>query len=74
VTLIFPVAVLRRLLRRSFPRESARSDVRPASPVANAFLGFALRAEAALGSLGVRLPFGLSVFCVARKPVTGGFG
>jgi SAM-dependent methyltransferase len=69
VALLFPAAALRRLLaRRSRPEEEARSEVRPATPVANALLGGVLRLESALAALGLRLPFGLSVFVVARKP------
>lgn len=68
MSLLFPAAAARRLLGREAPSEAARSDVRPAPALANVFFGAVLRAEAALESLGVRLPFGLSVFCVARKP------
>jgi SAM-dependent methyltransferase len=68
IGLLFPLAALRRMLRRRPDPKAARSDVHPAGMVANAFLGAILRGEEALGSVGLRLPFGLSVFCVARKP------
>jgi SAM-dependent methyltransferase len=69
VALLFPAAALRRLFaRRSGPEKVARSEVRPASPAANALFGGILRLESALAALGLRLPFGLSVFAVARKP------
>jgi SAM-dependent methyltransferase len=65
MSLLFPAAVLRRLWTR---RESVRSDVRAASAVENALFGGAARLESALAALGPRLPFGLSVFCVAERP------
>jgi SAM-dependent methyltransferase len=69
MSLLFPPAALRRLgRRRPRPEPEARSDVRPTSAFVNAFFGAALRIETALAALGLRLPFGLSVFCVAQKP------
>jgi len=64
MSLLFPAAVLRRLWTR---RGNDRSDVRSASPVENALFGGAARLESALAALGPRLPFGLSVFCVAER-------
>jgi len=64
MSLLFPAAVLRRLWTR---RGNERSDVRPASAAENALLGGAARFESALAALGPRLPFGLSVFCVAER-------
>jgi len=61
MSLLFPAAVLRRLWTR---RGNERSDVRPASAAENALFGGAARLESALGP---RLPFGLSVFCVAER-------
>jgi SAM-dependent methyltransferase len=68
VALLFPAAALVRLLARRRPEEEARSEVRPAAPAANVLLGGILRLESSLGALGLRLPFGLSVFAVGRKP------
>ena len=68
IGLLFPLAALRRLFRRRPDAEAARSDVHPAGILSNAFFGTILRGEEALGAAGLRLPFGLSVFCVARKP------
>jgi SAM-dependent methyltransferase len=69
MSLLFPAAALRRVWkRRTGPEGEARSDVRPASALVNAFFGAALRIETAFAALGLRLPFGLSVFCVAQKP------
>jgi SAM-dependent methyltransferase len=64
MSLLFPAAVLRRLWTR---RGSARSDVRSASAAENALFGGAARLESALAALGPRLPFGLSVFCIAER-------
>jgi hypothetical protein len=68
VSLLFPLAAVRRLVRRRVPVENARSDVHPAPAPANRLFDAALRVEEALDRVSVRLPFGLSVFCVARKP------
>ena len=65
MSVLFPAAVLRRLWAR---RGNVDSDVRPASAAQNALFGGAARLESALAALGPRLPFGLSVFCVAEKP------
>ena len=68
VGLLFPAAAARRLLARRGSRGGgARSEVRPASPFANFVFGKVMSAESLLASAGLRLPFGLSVFCVARK-------
>src|SRR6266545_4485643 len=72
ISLLFPAAALARLAkRRSGPERKARSEVRPAPPLANAFFGSLLRLESAAAALGLRLPFGLSVFCVAQKAPVG---
>ena len=67
VGLVFPAVALRRFATRGRPRGESRSDVRPAAPWLDGLLGAVLGAESSLGRLGLRLPFGLSVFCVARK-------
>ncbi len=67
-SLLFPAAALYRLVRRRWRSgPEARSDVRPATRFANAVLSRVLRAESSLRAVGVRCPFGLSVFCVAEK-------
>ena len=69
MSFLFPAAVLRRLwTRRLRPDENVRSDVRAASAAGNALFGGVARLESALAALGRRLPFGLSVFCVAERP------
>ncbi len=69
VGLLLPAAVLARLAKqRAGSERDARSQVRPATPLANRLFGGLLRLEAAAAAAGLRLPFGLSVFCVAQKP------
>ncbi len=64
--LLFPLAAVARLgRRRGKARAEARSDVRPVPRPVNAILSAVLAVER---RLGVRFPFGLSVFCVAVKP------
>lgn len=67
-TLTPPIAIVRWLSRRRAPSEEARSDFRPLSP----FVNSALKSLAALelrASRHLSLPFGTSVFAVARKHV-----
>ena len=66
-TVLFPLMVVRRKLRRS-PSSCPSSDVALLPlPVEALFRGI-VRAEAAVQSLGLRLPFGGSVFATAVKP------
>lgn len=68
IGVLFPAAAVTRLAKRRVVAEhDARSQVRPASPLSNAILGGLLRLESAAAVLGLRLPFGLSVFAVAQK-------
>lgn len=70
---LFPFAAAYRLLSpRPISPAGARSDVRPASVVANVLFAGVLRLEAALRRRGFALPFGLSVFCVAERRLTTG--
>lgn len=66
-SLLFPVAAARRVLSRRRTQEPDRSDVGPASPAVQAVGTAALSLERSLARLGLRLPFGLSVFCVAAR-------
>jgi SAM-dependent methyltransferase len=68
---LFPVVILRRMLKRFGIGQG--SEVRPlpgalgwVDPLFRGILG----TEAALFRRGTRLPFGLSVVCIARKPAT----
>jgi ubiquinone/menaquinone biosynthesis C-methylase UbiE len=66
-TLLFPVAVARRLAAKLLSRDAApRSDVRPVAEPLNTLLARILRLEAPLVARA-GLPFGLSVIAVARK-------
>ena len=65
--LLFPAAAAARLLKRGRrSREGARSDVRGVPRAVNAVLSGVLALER---RLGVRFPFGLSVFAVGEKPL-----
>ncbi len=69
-TFLFPVAAIVRLLkRRSAPgHDTLRSDLKPLPHPINAALTRVLALENSLIKTGLHLPFGLSVFGVARKP------
>ncbi|MFZ5864977.1 MAG: class I SAM-dependent methyltransferase [Thermodesulfobacteriota bacterium] len=69
-TVLFPAAAAVRILKRLLPSGNAeiRSDVQPLPGPINSALTSILIAENALIQRGLRLPFGLSIFCVARKP------
>jgi ubiquinone/menaquinone biosynthesis C-methylase UbiE len=62
VTSVFPLAAAWRLLRR----KGSESDVKPVAKPLNWLLGRAMAIEHALVTR-VRVPFGLSIFAVARK-------
>lgn len=64
-TLVPPIALLR-LVSRRFPREEARSDFRPLPSFVNAALN-RLAALELSASRHLSLPFGTSVFAIARK-------
>jgi SAM-dependent methyltransferase len=63
---LFPIAGARRLLAK-LRGSGGESDVRPVSKPLNTALGAVLMAEAAILKR-TRLPFGLSVIALARKP------
>lgn len=64
---LFPAVVAARMLFRRADDSHGASDVRPLPGVLNAFLTSVLRAEGRVIQ-HLPLPFGLSLFCVARKP------
>lgn len=67
-TLLFPIPLVQRTLERAFPSlERAESDLSPPSPLVNALLRMPLALEAAWLEAGGRLPYGLSVLCLARR-------
>lgn len=69
-TALFPLAAGLRLVQKLFnPRpESAQSDLRPLPRLVNWAFMLPLFLENRLIRLGGRLPFGLSVYCVAIRP------
>jgi SAM-dependent methyltransferase len=66
-SLLFPAAAARRLFSRGRPGEHGRSDVGPAHPAVQAVGTAALSLEDSFARIGLRLPFGLSVFCIAAR-------
>jgi ubiquinone/menaquinone biosynthesis C-methylase UbiE len=68
-TLLFPAAVAARLWGKLRPREGSDLES-PPGKLANTFLQAILRAER-LALRHTDLPFGLSIFAVARKPLGG---
>lgn len=68
-TFLFPVAALVRLLKRVslIKGAEARSDLRLLPPWLNKLLFLLLLIENRLLYYGVKFPFGLSVFCIAKK-------
>lgn len=66
-TWLFPVALARRLLARLNKNAAAESDVRPVPSLLNAALQAVLSSEAEIIKR-TRLPLGLSVMALARKP------
>ena len=66
-SLLFPLAAAKRLLSRGQHSSPDRSDVSPASAIANAVGAAALSIESSLRRARIRAPFGLSVFCVASR-------
>ncbi|MBM4049569.1 MAG: class I SAM-dependent methyltransferase [Planctomycetes bacterium] len=67
-TTLFPALALVRLMRKGSGGETAESDLRPVARWPNATLLALIRAEAWL-LRRVSLIFGLSIFCVATRPV-----
>ncbi len=69
-TLLFPIAAAVRLNQRLWSPSPAhpRSDLRTSPPLLNRLLLTLLRWENWAIRHNARLPFGLSLFCVARKP------
>jgi ubiquinone/menaquinone biosynthesis C-methylase UbiE len=70
-TILFPLALAQRLMRKYAGIDSDKTDMRPFPPglawLNDLFRG-CLGAEAAMFSLGWRTPFGLSAICIGRKP------
>jgi SAM-dependent methyltransferase len=69
ITALFPVAAIKRIVDKIFYKKSENlsSDLKPLHNTINNFLLGILLFENKLIKLGLTLPFGLSVYCVARK-------
>lgn len=67
-SLLFPVAVARRMLEKNKQYQSAHDVVDRVSPGVNKLLHTVFAAESSLLTW-MNLPFGLSVFTIARKPL-----
>jgi SAM-dependent methyltransferase len=70
-TILFPVAALVRCVQKLLRPATAneQSDLRPLPGLLNRALALPLFLENRLIRRGLSLPFGLSVFCLARKPL-----
>ena len=70
-TVLLPLAATVRLLRRYSTNNDTclQSDLRPIPGRVNSFLTRILLSENLLIRKGLRLPAGLSVFCIARNPL-----
>jgi SAM-dependent methyltransferase len=68
-TLLFPIAVMKRIFDKfSFVNKgNVDSDLRQPSVLLNKIFTYLLFLENKFIMSGIKLPFGLSVFCVARK-------
>jgi len=68
-TLLFPVAAAVRMIKKFFPPGHAEksSDLKPLPAPVNALLKGILTLENRLIIHGMNFPFGLSIFCIARK-------
>ena len=70
-TLLFPMALAQRVTeRRSAEHASAQSDLQLPSPFVNRLGLTALNLEARLLQIGVQLPIGVSLLCLAQRPMT----
>jgi SAM-dependent methyltransferase len=68
-TVLFPLMFIKRIIDKIFipMSEQTESDLKQMSRFLNKFLTMILFTENVLINLGISLPFGLSVYCIARK-------
>lgn len=69
-TFLFPIAFAKRIMERIVPvdPDKAESDLKPLPRVLNGILAQFLFLENKLIRFGLRFPFGLSIYCIAKKP------
>ncbi len=68
-TILFPVAVLQRMSERGSGHSGKRSDLTTPSHTTALVGSMALRLEAWLLSVGVHMPYGVSLICLAQRPL-----
>jgi hypothetical protein len=68
-SILFPLAVIKRIIEKlsSFKPENVESELKPFPPLINKFFTYLLFLENKLITSGVNFPFGLSIYCIARK-------
>lgn len=68
-TVLFPISVVKRIIDRKLyiGKEYPESDLKPLPDLINRLFTHILFFENRLIRSGVRLPFGMSIYCVARK-------
>ena len=69
---LFPAVVVSRLPSMLRPARQPRSDIDLPSRLVNSALWYALRAENRAIQMGIRFPWGSSVFAIGRKPAPHG--
>lgn len=68
-TVLFPIAVLQRLREQGTGHILEQSDLTTPSRLTNLVGRIALGIEAFLLSVGVRMPYGVSLLCLAQRPL-----
>jgi SAM-dependent methyltransferase len=68
--LLFPMALIQRVTERRSADVSTQSDLQLPSPFVNRLGLTALGIEARLLAIGVQLPIGVSLLCLAQRPMT----
>ena len=66
-TFLFPIAVLKRIFEKYFTADDTASDLKPLPFMVNKLFTYLLFLENRLIMSGIDFPFGLSIYCVARK-------
>lgn len=69
-TILFPIAVIMRVIKKFFLKNRIESDLKPLPVLFNKIFTLILNIENRLILSGINFPFGLSLFCIARKNKT----